>query len=320
MVGPCALNILIVHGIGGGHRTRAYARPLQDSIRREFDRVMRGLKLRDASSHDAQAKRALRFEAACWDPVTQVPQDSLLRVMFGRPGLFSRFNLTTLARRNMVGLLGDVTAYERDPDNKVYRAIHGVVDQCMSALSTASAGEGDDEGYAPLTIVGHSLGSVIASDHVWDHTRSTGHSHRLGEHHLALVNMFTLGSPMALYALRNNAYGGRESIRESLDAPIKTDPDGGLWLNLFDRQDAIAFPLEPIDSYNAAGVIDHTVDVGSWLTRWNLGSHVGYWRSDEVARLIGHKLALDWARLNSPRFAEKGYAKALAEYHRGLRR
>lgn len=313
------LNVLIVHGIGwGGHGT-LYSRPLIQNVRAEFDRALKRLKLRDVDGSAARSKNALRFETACWDPVTQQPQDAMLSVLFGRPWLKQRLSLTYRFRRNMVGLLGDVTAYERDPDNAVYRAVHEEVDQCVDQLAQASRAQAG-AAYAPLTVIGHSLGSVIVSDYVWDHTGGTGQSHLLRGHDLALVNMILMGSPMALYSLRNNAYGGRGSIRDSLGSPVQVDPDYGLWLNLYDEQDPIGFPLEPVDSYRAAGVIDCAVSAGNWLTGWNLLSHVGYWRCHKTARAIGGKLALDWARLNSPRFAGQDYEKAFKAYRKELRK
>jgi pimeloyl-ACP methyl ester carboxylesterase len=315
------LNVLIVHGVGWGENGTRYARPLRDAIQHEFDRAIRGLRLRDVNQSASRAKNALRFETVFWAPVTQRPQSSLLRVMFGRPGPFRRLNLTYIFRRNLLSLVGDVVAYGGSSDsNEVYRAIHEKMNEGVAALSEASRNAHDDSDPAPLTIIGHSLGSVIASDYVWDHTRSASQPHLLASHNLALINFIAMGSPMAMYALRNNAYGGQESIRESLDSPIQVDPDHGLWLNLYDRQDAIAFPLEPIESYQEAGVIDCTVQAGTWLTNWNLASHVGYWQSVDAARLIAGKLALDWARINSPRFAERNYAKALKAYRRELRR
>jgi hypothetical protein len=314
-----AMNVLIVHGIGWGGRDKNYAKPLEDCIRQEFDRAIKRLKLRGINSRDAQAKHALRFEAATWDPVTQTSQDSMLRVMFGRPLLMKRLRLAYQIRRNMLGLLGDVVAYERDGNNPVYRAIHEEVDKSVNALSEASRDERDDEGYAPLTIIGHSLGSVIASDYVWDHTYSTGHSHLLAGHRLALINMVTMGSPMAVYSLRRNAYGGKDSIRESLDSPIKVHPQYGMWLNIYDVNDAIAFPLEPIESYKEIKVADCAVSAGTWLTRWNLGSHVGYWRCRAVAEHIAGKLALDWARLNCASFEERDYSKAVSSFRKGLK-
>ena len=313
---PHPLNILIVHGIGWDSREKHYSRPLQDNIRREFDRTLRGLRLRDVNRPKPQD--ALRFEAVYWIPVTQNPQNALMRVLFGRPGFLSRIRLTYVFRRNLISLLGDVIAYERDPNNVVYQAIHRGVEDCVRQLSEASLTERDSSGYAPLTVIGHSLGSVVASDFVWDRTRGTGY--RLPTYSLALTNFVAMGSPMALYTLRNNPFGQRESIREALDSPILVDPVGGLWLNLYDRQDAIAFPLEPIESYKEIGVIDRPISVGNWLTGWSLLSHVGYWRSEEVARHIARKLALDWARINSPQFAEREFEKADHALRRDLKR
>jgi len=308
-----ALNVLIIHGIGIRPRTPAYARMLEDGIRHAFDRAVRRLRLPDIPRGAARGSTALRFEAVCWDPVTQRPQDALLSVLFGQPRFLRRMSLTGRLRETIVGLVGDVIAYEAGPHNPVYRAIHAEVARGLDTLAAASEG-----GDAPLTIIGHSLGSVIASDYVWDQTRGT--THHLAAHGLALVNMVLLGSPMALYALRGNAGGGPESIRDSLDSPVQIEPDSGWWLNLYDRQDALACPLEPIDAYRRAGVIDCPVRAGSWLTGWNLGSHTGYWRCAEVASIIGQKLAIDWARLNSPRFAERDADKALAALRRDLKR
>jgi len=309
-----AINIMIIHGIGWGDRGTTYGRPLEDGIRREFDRVIRRFKLDEDLHRAAKGKQALRFECVCWDPVTQTPQDALLRVMFGRAGLRGRLSLSRTMRRNMIGLLGDVTAYERDANNKVYQAIHAEVQKCAQALREASSNERDENGYAPLSIIGHSLGSVIASDFVWDHALK--HSHLLDGYQLALHNMFLMGSPMAVYALRGNAYGGKESIREALDCPVQVEPEYGMWLNMYDRQDAIGFPLEPIESYKKEGVIDREVKAGNWMTGWNLGSHTGYWKSEEVWRFIGHKLAIDWARINDPGF---DYEKSMKIYRKELK-
>ncbi|MBN1202869.1 MAG: hypothetical protein JXJ20_13555 [Anaerolineae bacterium] len=320
MAAARTLNVLVVHGVGWGNRGPNYARPLQDGIQHEFDRTIRRLGLRDVNRRDTQAKHALRFETAYWAPITQRPQNALLDVMFGRWHPLRRFSLTYHFRRNLVALLGDLVAYQHDPaNNTIYRAIHDELDRCVRALSEASANETGTDERAPLTVIGHSLGSVIASDYVWDHTRGSVPAHHLNDYPLALVNFFTLGSPMALYTLRGNAYGGPESIRESLDSPITVDPDGGLWLNLYDRQDAVAFPLEPIKAYKSAGVIDRPVPAGNWLTGWNLLSHTGYWRCDDVARFTARKLALDWARLNSPDFAGRRYAKAVEALRKDLR-
>ena len=316
-----ALNILIVHGIGWGNEGTRYAEPLQRNIGRAFERAVGQLRLRDIPRHEARASRALRFAAAHWGPVTQAPQNALLTMMgFGGFPLLRRLNPIYLARRQMVGLLGDVIAYEGSSSNRVYTAIHEQVDACAATLSAASSAERDADDYAPLTVIGHSLGSVIASDYVWDHTRGASEPYWLPQHGLSLKNMIIMGSPMALYALRNNPNADQQALATSLAAPVQVDPRGGFWLNLYDPQDPIAFPLRPILSYARAGVIDCAIKAGNWLTTWNPASHVGYWRSAEVATLIGHKLALDWAALHSPQYAEARYEQEVSDLRATLAR
>ncbi len=314
-----ALNILIVHGIGWGEQGKNYARSLQQNIGREFERAVRRLRLRDVDKRDTLAKRALRFEAAYWSPVTQDPQNALLdllKLRGFRP--LNALNLTFQARKQLVSLLGDVITYEGGENDPVYKAIHDCVDASVRALSEQSAHDQDDHGYAPLTIIGHSLGSVIASDYVWDHTRGAAEPYHLPVYGLSLKNLILMGSPMALYALRHNPNADKQTLADSLDCPVQVDPDGGLWLNLYDRQDPIAFPLHPIKSYADVGVIDYTVQSGNWLTSWNIASHNEYWNSDEVSRAVAHKLALDWAELNSPSFAGDTYRKAVDQFHKTL--
>ncbi|HEX3051135.1 MAG TPA: hypothetical protein VHP83_10810, partial [Aggregatilineaceae bacterium] len=73
------------------------------------------------------------------------------------------------------------------------------------------------------------------------------------------------------------------------------------------------------ESYQKEGVIDREVKAGNWMTGWNLGSHTGYWKSEEVWRFIGHKLAIDWARINDPAFAERDYEKSMKTYRKELK-
>lgn len=309
-----AQNVLIVHGIGWGEKGEHYADEFQALIAGEFSSAIDRLNLGDVDPADARPDRALRFAAACWSPVTQTPEDALLDLLDlePKPGEFFA-RLTYLARRQMVGLLGDVIAYEASHDDTVYREIHACLDACLSDLAQGSAAGRLPDGYAPLTVIGHSLGSVIASDYLWDHTRARGSLHQLEEHRMVIKNIVLLGSPMALYALRNNPHADKATLASSLTSPVCVEPGTGLWLNLFDAQDLVALPLKPIKAYAEAGVIDRPVNVGNLLTSWNPASHIGYWTSDEVAVLIGSKLALDWAAANSAGFVPR-YAAAVQTY------
>ncbi len=314
-----ALNILIIHGVGWGAGGKDYAKPLQRNIAEAFEGAVRRLRLPDVPAPEFAARNALRFNAVYWSPVTQRPQDALIKLM-GQRGwpLLRRLNPFTLARRQMVGLLGDVIAYEGGGQNPVYAAIHGVVRE--SAQTLARAADLPDDSRAPLTVIGHSLGSVIASDFVWDHTRGADEPHHFRDFPFSVKNMVLLGSPMAIYALRGNPNAGPDEIAESLSSPVAVDPDGGTWLNMYSQQDPIGFPLKPIRAYAESGVIDIPVRAGSWLASLTPLSHIGYWKCQEVAEIVARKLALDWAALNVPDFAEKRYEKEITTFRRETRR
>ena len=238
-------------------------------------------------------------------------QNSLLNLLkLNGMRLSNWINLTYQARKQMVSLLGDVIAYEAG--GAVYREVHARVDECVRDLNERSADDLDDNGYAHLTVVGHSLGSVIASDYVWDHTRGSSCPHYLANYHLSIKNVILFGSPMALYALRNNPFASKEKLADSLSSPIQVDPNNGMWLNMYNRHDPIAFPLHYIESYARVGVIDCAIPAGTVLTRWNPASHTAYWASSDCASIIGQKLALDWAALNSPLFGER-YPKSVGD-------
>ena len=188
----------------------------------------------------------------------------------------------------------------------------------MQALAAQLGGPLPEGDRAPLTVIGHSLGSVIASDFMWDSTRGADQPYHFRDYPFTVKNIVLMGSPMALYALRNKPGASESDIINALDCPVQVDPDGGLWLNLYDPQDPIAFPLHPIRAYAETGVIDHVVRAGSWLASLTPLSHVGYWTCRDTAEVIGRKLALDWAALNAPGFDRARYEQALAAFRKDI--
>jgi len=73
-----------------------------------------------------------------------------------------------------------------------------------------------------LTVIAHSLGSVITSDGLYDLTKNNALPPNL-----TLDRFFTMGSPIALYGLR---YGLANFVR-----PIRPK----LWINFFYPQDLL---------------------------------------------------------------------------------
>jgi hypothetical protein len=105
---------------------------------------------------------------------------------------------------------------------------------------------------------------------------------------------YTMGSPIALWSLRYPSFG--EPIRFPTRTLAVHHP--GLqprWVNFYDPDDVIGYPLKPLNArYRAAVSEDRPVNVGSWLTKWNPLSHVGYWNDGKVADGVAEGLIDTW--------------------------
>lgn len=63
--------------------------------------------------------------------------------------------------------------------------------------------------------------------------------------------------------------------------PIDRPNEQFRWLNFYDKDDPLGWPLEPLYSYTdtSAKPEDVVVNVGNLLTSWNPLSHSAYWTS-----------------------------------------
>ncbi|MBU8898426.1 hypothetical protein DRW03_17875 [Corallococcus sp. H22C18031201] len=225
----------------------------------------------------------------------------LMRPAAGGPGTPHYPGLRWL----LVNFIGDAIAYQLNPaDRDVYTSIHQKVAEALGRLR-AKAGD-----TAPLCVIAHSLGSVIASNYFYDLQQQ-----RLGrdliedsvrqaqgpsplERGETLSRLFTLGNPMALWSLRY--------AHAALDRPL-TVPDtalathhpglGGEWVNFHDADDILAWPLAPLSDAYRAQVKDVSVRVGGPLVSWTPLVHPFYWSDAGVMGPIGQSLAHAWARL-----------------------
>jgi hypothetical protein len=274
------LNVLVVHGIGEQPKTFAdeFERVLSGHVRRLIGELVTRYHLRDGST-----PRVLNVIPGLWAPVPEAMLKEIERRLFkGRPE-----RMRTFAMRFM----GDVIAYQGPA---VYEEIHRVL---AYALRSRLAPESRH-----LTIVAHSLGAVIASDFLFDHTRRAGT--RFRDHFgVDVVNLFTLGSPLALYAAKSpmGAMGefGPGRVLDGFDTPVRVESERGVWVNIYSEDDVVGYPLKPVnDAYADAVTADVVTDAGNLLTRWNLLSHGAYWTEPAVVAMIAEKLAIDYAELN----------------------
>lgn len=287
--------ILILHGIGG-HQP-GFSTSLRVSLHDVFETSIGNMLSQPYPVHSI-----LSYEAV-WSPAVLPDQGALWDALFPKMSGTDRIQYWTALREFFVFYLGDAVAYIESPGVNKYRQIHGKVLNALNQCASNAAAQGATAASpALLIIVGHSLGSVIASDLVYDLT-NLARAQRLGiswPAELRLANFFTFGSPLSVYSLR---FGPPRAF----DTPIQLGDPDGLWINMYDPQDIIGYPVKPLNpQHNAAVFADVVLNAGNawkfwqWWKQATPLSHNLYWEDKTVAEIIGRKVATDWVRENFP--------------------
>jgi hypothetical protein len=306
-----------------------------------YDTALRKLREHFASQARTEPEHALAVETVSWASVLEGPQRELL-ARFSTPdtqdywrSLYDGVRAVNQGRESalvplmlrmmrpstrgmdlrypglrwlLVHFVGDIIAYQANPaDPDVYTAIHREVARALGRLR-AKAGD-----TAPLCVLSHSLGSIIASNYFYDLQvhRRTGRDiieetvrEAQGTSPLergeTLSRLYTLGSPMALWSLRYP--------NSALDQPVQVPaPElehhhpglGGEWLNFHDDDDIFAWPLQPLGAAYRDAVRDCAVRLAGPLFSWTPLVHPFYWSDDAVMEPIGRSLADAWRRLGA---------------------
>jgi len=264
--------VLFVHGVGEQDPNPPVG--FQQRIRLAFEEEL-------ARQGTRAPAEALLWDYVYWADVTQPDQDALK----GRLGVRGRL------RNFLVGYMGDAVAYSKlayPPDK------YGEIQNRFAAsLRRAAEGTGGEE--ARLTLIAHSLGTVIASDGLYDLLKANALPPNL-----RLANVFTLGSPIALYGLR---YG-----LANFTKPIRPE----VWVNFYYPQDVIGYPLKPLNEAYAQAVTEDIMLLPSEGTGVLSGiarmfaarlpgagpvlAHSWYFTNRQVIGRIGRTLAEQWQR------------------------
>jgi hypothetical protein len=278
--------VLSLHGVG---RTKpGYSAPLARAVAARLARKI-------AAETDA-SDSAVVFEEVNWSAALQAAENRLWKRL--RPASPLRW---LRLRHFMLDFAADAIAYQPiQSDRSAYDSIHAEVAAALGRLA-ARAGE-----RAPLCVVAHSLGTVIASNYFYDLSKrrcsflAPRVDARIGgtpiERGETLALFYTMGSPIALWSLRYPDFGvplcfpPRDLARHHPGVRAR-------WINFYDPDDVIGYPLRPLNARYAASVTeDRPVDVGSWLFRWTPFAHTGYWSDGRVADQIAADLADTWRR------------------------
>jgi pimeloyl-ACP methyl ester carboxylesterase len=263
------VGVLFVHGMGSTMDDFAH-----DTIQEIRNRVSgRGLNRDD-----------IAWESVYWAPVLS-PRETQLWVDLSAENDLNWAKL----RKFFINSFGNVTAYQsvHERNNDVYSQIHKMVHESLKELR-AKLGGADK----PLIVVAHSLGSVIMSNYIWDRQQGKD-PEQFGatafERMETLAGLVTLGTNIPLFTLAHDPVACIDFPPPALPENLK---QRAKWLNFYDSDDVLAWPLKPLSMRYAETVTeDIEVSVGNILTAWNPANHAAYWTDDGVIKPSAYLVA-----------------------------
>ena len=288
---PQKIAVAIIHGIGS--QTPDFADETITELTERFARIIR------TQSQDPAAEVVMK--PVYWALELQDNENEL----WSRLRKGGELDVLSL-RRFMVNFAADAIAYQPAPKERdAYDRIHARVAAVLNELAAAAGPT------APLCVLAHSLGTVIASNYFYDLAKQA-RKKLLGRKVLkemddtplergeTLTCLYTFGSPIALWSLRYADFGSPIAV----PSPKLTTHHPALapaaeWINFYDEDDVIGYPLRTLnDAYKAAVKADVQVNAGGLLSSWNPLSHNGYWTDNDVTAPIAAGLAKVWQRAN----------------------
>jgi hypothetical protein len=280
------IAVLILHGAGTPEEN--FADKLIEKVKAGFDKKLSKKK----------SETELVFEPVFWSSIFAPEQDKLWNQLRN----YRNLNFGRL-RRFVLEFLADAVAYQPTRlGNQNYDNVHSLVAKSIQALRV-KAGE-----KAPLCVISHSLGTIIASNYFYDlqfkqenigtETKSCTNNIPI-EQCQTLTLFYTLGSPMAMWSLRYIDFGSPISI-PSPTLKHYYPKLRGEWLNFYDKDDVLAFPIKGInEAYHDAVTEDVEVNAGGIFTSWNPLSHLKYDTDSQVIQPIVNGLVRTWKAINS---------------------
>jgi len=182
------------------------------------------------------------------------------------------------ARRFVVNALSDAVAYRyvpssSNPSGTTYDKIHGRVRTALKRLNKSLNEE------AGLVVLAHSLGGHIISNYIWDAQKKNSQSDSAPFEDAGTLRRFiTFGCNIPLFTF-------------ALDPVVPiTLPSGAKWLNYYDRDDILGYPLQPINDKYKRVCKDIEINVGGFFTSWNFASHNKYWTDNDFTKPVAEEI------------------------------
>jgi hypothetical protein len=272
------IGVLLIHGIG--NQDAAYADHTIEELKQRVRRL---------GSDD----REICFEPVWWAPILAEKETTLLRAMS------DGHDLDWMAlRRFVVQTLADAIAYQDTPEAgpdqiNVYHRVHRAIrDKLRDLRDRIRIGADPAAPEAPLMVIAHSLGCHMVSNCIWDvqSPRCADPPANAFERFGTLAAMITFGCNIPLFTL---AYTNLEPIHFPTPGIDQLFPGASAadvaavtqWLNFYDPDDVLGYPMRPLDPKYAATVSrDIAINAGGLLRSWNPASHTAYWTDNDVTK------------------------------------
>jgi len=165
----------------------------------------------------------------------------------------------------------DVTGYlyYKQSFSKIYDLVHNLIRENINQAISKAGGE------YRIKIIAHSLGVFVISNYIWDCIRQNNQPEFINN--LDCIISTGCNIPVFTGALENYQCFEIQNINFS-------------WLNIYDKDDPLGWPLKPLDLSYEKYVEDVQVNAGSVFASWNPASHICYWEDKDVVKLIKKKI------------------------------
>jgi len=286
------LRLIFVHGISAEVVHGDYTTELCDLLRAKL--TEHGVLPANATQDEIDA--IVTFQYVNYSDVGQKEEEGVLTAykaergkLYSLPDDALELLVYDRARTQMITAVSDCLIYESAVQRDEIR-------QRLLDAITPYVGTGD-----AVSIVGHSLGSVVAFDVAYFNCRWNKDWTNVG---FKPANLFTMGSPIALFSMEMDDKTGEQKPRyipAGVPSPLAPTGDlqpnraDGVWYNFLDAQDLIAYPMETLYA-GKFQVKDIRVETGLLP----ISAHTGYWHNVDVADRIAQRLKLDLARIRVP--------------------
>ena len=258
------LAIAVIHGMGS--QTRDFAEPVIEELSRRVQ------------------KRGKDPARIAWQPIYWADLlDGAELAYFNRAKNRGSLDYLRL-RRFVVTAFGDAVAYQpvASQHNTTYQDVHGRVREAIHELYVEGLGSRPK----PLIVLAHSMGGHILSNYIWDARKGGDTSVPPFERMDWLSGIVTFGCNIPLFTF---AYSQVEPI-EFPPSRLRDDlKERAKWLNFYDPDDILGYPLKPIsEGYAEVVTRDIAINAGGVFSSWNPLSHNGYWTDNDFTKPVAH--------------------------------